>query len=89
MPRLAGACPPMGMRRDFPPSGSGVEAPRLVVFKVINLKPCKRGSPCIRLHEQRAVCHRGVWVDLAKRVIEAHAVDASAAARAVLISTQS
>jgi hypothetical protein len=27
-----------GMRRDFPPSSGGVEAPRLVVFKVINLK---------------------------------------------------
>jgi len=27
----------IGMRRDFPPSGNGVEAPRLVVFKVINL----------------------------------------------------
>jgi hypothetical protein len=29
------------MRRDFPPSGNGVEAPRLVVFEVINLKPVK------------------------------------------------
>jgi hypothetical protein len=31
----------MGMRRDFPPSGDGDCAPRLVVFKVINLKPVK------------------------------------------------
>jgi hypothetical protein len=31
----------MGMRRDFPPSGNGDGAPRLVVFKVINLKPLK------------------------------------------------
>ena len=33
------------MRRDFPPSGNGDDAPRLVVFEVINLKPlfAKRG----------------------------------------------
>jgi hypothetical protein len=35
----------MGMRRDFPPSGNGVEAPRLVVFEVINLKPLKGEVP--------------------------------------------
>jgi hypothetical protein len=29
------------MRRDFPPSGNGDDAPRLVVFEVINLKPMK------------------------------------------------
>jgi hypothetical protein len=40
-----------GMRRDFPPSGNGVEAPRLVVFKVINLKPLKGEVPWSRLHE--------------------------------------
>ena len=40
-----------GMRRDFPPSGNGVEASRLVVFKVINLKPLKGEVPWSRLHE--------------------------------------
>jgi transposase len=39
------------MQRDFPPSGNGVEAPRLVVLEVINLKLMKRGSPSSRLHE--------------------------------------
>jgi hypothetical protein len=39
------------MRRDFPPSGNGVEAPRLVVFEVINLKPLKGEVPWSRLHE--------------------------------------
>ena len=38
---LPGDVRSMGMRRDFPPSGDGVDAPRLVVFKVINLKPLK------------------------------------------------
>jgi hypothetical protein len=40
-----------GMRRDFPPSGNGVDAPRLVVFEVINLKPLKGEVPWSRLHE--------------------------------------
>jgi hypothetical protein len=39
----------MGMRRDFPPSGNGDDAPRLVVFKVINLKPVKGEVPWTRL----------------------------------------
>ena len=39
------------MRRDFPPSGNGVETPSLVVFKVINLKPLKGEVPWGRLHE--------------------------------------
>jgi hypothetical protein len=43
--------PATGIRRDFPPSGNGVEAPRLVVFKVINLKPLKGEVPWSRLHE--------------------------------------
>ena len=30
-----------GNAKDFPPSGNGDKAPRLVVFKVINLKPLK------------------------------------------------
>jgi hypothetical protein len=29
------------MRRDFPPSSDGVEAPRLVVVEIINLKLMK------------------------------------------------
>jgi hypothetical protein len=41
----------MGMRRDFPPSGNGDDAPRLVVFEVINLKPVKGEVPWSRLHE--------------------------------------
>ena len=41
----------MGMRRDFPPSGNGDDAPRWVVFKVINLEPLKGEVPWSRLHE--------------------------------------
>ena len=41
----------LGLRRDFPPSGNGVDAPGLVVFKVINLKPLKGEVPWSRLHE--------------------------------------
>ena len=63
----------MGMRRDFPPSGNGVDAPRLVVFEVINLQPLKRGSPMDKVISEGAV---RVGVDLAKRVIQVHAVDA-------------
>ena len=61
-----------GMRRDFPPSSDGVDAPRLVVFEVINLKLIERGSPWSRLHEAsvwtpgRSVVRVGA--DLAKRV---------------------
>ena len=62
------------MRRDFPPSGNGVDAPRLVVFKVINLKPLKRGSSMEQITRGQAV---RVGVDLAKRVIQVHAVDAA------------
>ena len=46
----------MGMRRDFPPSGNGVDAPRLVVFEVINLKPLKgevRGADYTRSSRSR------------------------------------
>ena len=63
-----------GMRRDFPPSGDGDDAPRLVVFKVINLQPMKRGSPMEKVIREGAV---RVGVDLAKRVIQVHAVDAA------------
>ena len=41
-----------GMRRDFPPSGNGDGAPRLVVFKVINLQPMKGEVPWTRLSEK-------------------------------------
>jgi len=39
------------MRRDFLPSGNGVDAPRLVVLEVINLRPLKGEVPWSRLHE--------------------------------------
>ena len=42
----------MGMRRDFPPSGNGDDAPRLVVFEVINLQPMKGEVPWTRLSEK-------------------------------------
>ena len=61
------------MRRDFPPSGDGDEAPRLVVFKVINLQPMKRGSPIDKVIREGAA---RVGVDLARRVIQVHAVNA-------------
>lgn len=64
------------MSRDVPHSCNGIEAPRLVVFEVINLKPFKRGSPMEQTTRNLA---RGeavrVGVDLAKRVILVHAVD--------------
>ena len=60
------------MRRDFPRSCKGVEAPRLVVFEVINLKRGK-GKPMTEVIREGAV---RVGVDLAKRVIQVHAVDA-------------
>jgi hypothetical protein len=44
--------PSMGMRRDFPPSGNGDDAPRLVVFKVINLQPVKEEVPWTKLSEK-------------------------------------
>ena len=43
--------PRFRMRRDFPPSGNGDDAPRLVVFEVINLEPVKGEVPWSRLHE--------------------------------------
>ena len=64
----------MGMRRDFPPSSNGDDAPRLVVFKVINLQLIERGSPMNKVISEGAV---RVGVDLAKRVIQVHAVDVS------------
>ena len=41
------------MRRDFPPSGNGVDAPRLMVFKVIHPEPLKGEVPLSRLHESK------------------------------------
>ena len=64
----------MGMRRDFPPSGNGDDAPRLVVFEVINLQPMKGGSPMEKVIREGAI---RVGVDLAKRVIQVHGVDAA------------
>jgi transposase len=61
------------MRRDFPPSGNGVDAPRLVVSEVINLQPLK-GEVVDKVISGGAV---RVGVDLAKRVIQVHAVDAA------------
>jgi transposase len=60
------------MRRDFPPSCDGVKAPRLVVFKVINLKRGK-GKPMAEVIREGV---GRVGVDLAKRVIQVHRVDA-------------
>ena len=65
------------MRRDFPHSCNGDDAPRLVVFEVINLKRGKGKSvEQITRGEARGVAVR-VGVDLAKRVIQVHAVDAA------------
>ena len=41
-----------GMRRDFPSSGNGDDAPRWVVLKVINLLPMKGEVPWTRLSEK-------------------------------------
>jgi hypothetical protein len=76
------------MRRDFPPSGNGVDAPRLVVFEVINLKPLKRRSPMEQITRAgvRGEAVVGgqavrVGVDLAKRVIQVYAVDGAGRVR--------
>ena len=50
-----------GMRRDFPPSGNGVDAPRLVVFEVINLKPLKGEVLWSRLHEVKPFAWESIW----------------------------
>jgi hypothetical protein len=42
----------MGLQRDFPPFGDGDGAPRLVVTKVIDLRPVKRESPGTRLSQK-------------------------------------
>ena len=64
----------MGMRRDFPLSDNGDDAPRLVVFKVINLQPSERGGPMKKAIREGVV---RVEVDLVKRVIQVHSVDAA------------
>ena len=64
-----------GNAKGLPPSGNGVGAPRLVVSEVINLKPLKGKSvEQITRAEVRREAVR-VGVDLAKRVIQVHAVD--------------
>lgn len=65
----------MGMRRDFPHSCNGVEAPRLVVFEVINLKRGKGKSVEQITRGEAAGQIVRVGADLAKRVIQVHAVD--------------
>ena len=60
----------MGMRRDFPQSCNGDVAPRLVL--VINLMRGK-GKLMDKISREGAA---RVGVDLAKRVIQVHAVDA-------------
>jgi len=62
------------MRRDFSASGNGDDAPRLVVLKVINLKPLKRGGPVVQITRVQApIAGRGravrVGIDLVNRVI--------------------
>jgi transposase len=60
------------IRRDFPPSGNGVDAPRLEMCESINLRPdVERGSPMSEVIRE-LICRVGV--DLAKRVIQVHAV---------------
>src|SRR5215470_17726945 len=58
-----------GIRRDFPPSSDGVEAPRLSCE--LQSEP-ERGKP---MSEITRVLIARVGVDLAKRVIQVHAVD--------------
>ena len=69
-PALDGQCATLlglalsGMRRDFPPSGNGDGTPRLVVFKVINLKPLKGEVPWSRLHEPSFEAKPYVWASI-------------------------
>ena len=62
--------------KGLPTFGQRRRGAKMVVFKVINLKPVKGEVPWSRLHEPtlggQAV---RVGVDLAKRVIQVHAVD--------------
>src|SRR5664280_708759 len=60
-----------GIRRDFPPSSNGVEAPRLSCDLQ---SETEKGKPMYEI--TRAPIAR-VGVDLAKQVIQVHAVDAS------------
>src|SRR5207244_6506367 len=60
-----------GIRRDFPPSRNGAEAPRLSCDHQPELK---RGSPMSEITRVLKLIAR-VSVDLAKRVIQVHAVD--------------
>ena len=69
-----------GIRRDFPPSINGVEAPRL---SCDHQSESEKGKSMGEI--TRALIAR-VGVDLAKRVIHVHAVDA--AGRRVLERTE-
>src|ERR1039457_5337876 len=70
-PPLAGARPLDGIRRDFPPSSNGVEAPRLSCDLQ---SETEKGKPMYEITRGAIV---RVGVDLAKRVIQVHAVDAA------------
>ena len=67
---LAGDCPLDGHAKGLPPSSNGVDAPSLVE-RFINLQPSERGRPLSEVIREGAA---RVGVDLAKRVIQVHAV---------------
>src|SRR5450759_1542738 len=67
--KLAGRRPLDGIRRDFPPSSNGVEAPRLSCDLQ---SETEKGKPMGEITRGAIV---RVGVDLAKRVIQVHAVD--------------
>src|ERR1022692_3807903 len=69
--KLAGARPLDGIRRDFPPSSNGVEAPRLSCDLQ---SETEKGKPMYEITRGAIV---RVGADLAKRVIQVHAVDAA------------
>src|ERR1019366_7904423 len=60
-----------GIRRDFPPSGNGVEAPRL---SCDHQSETEKGKPMGEI-TRGAIVRAGV--DLAKRVIQVQGVDAA------------
>src|ERR1039457_4991745 len=64
-----------GIRRDFPPSSNGVEAPRL---SCDHQSETEKGKPMGEITRGAIV---RVGADLAKRVIQVHAVDAAGRVR--------
>src|ERR1019366_4029000 len=62
-------CPLDGIRRDFPPSSNGVEAPRL---SCDHQSETEKGKPMGEITRGAIV---RVGADLARRVIQVHAVD--------------